>query len=403
MIRRIELVNFMSHPHTVLEPAKGLTVLTGENNTGKSAVISALQILCRNISGDYMVRHGQRECRVVVETDEGNVLEWKRKSGTVSYTINGRQVHRLRGSVPEDLHDLLRLALVETEAEPFDVHFGEQKKPIFLLDESPARRATFFASSSDAIKLIEMQNRHRAKVRDARNEETRLVNEAARLQQRLSSLKPLDAIEEQVAGVEAEHASLQRLLRDISSLQNHISDMEQMDSRVRKHAETAAAAKSLVPPPEIPATEPLSVMIRQMAAQQKRIAAESAAAEAADRLLPPPELADTGHLSDLIARMGHLCLSIEKEEIGSAILDNCPEPPEILDIAGIDRHIDTLEKAQKTMENRGGELKEAEKRLAAAEAELRKFIETNNICPTCGQPMDADHILYQYHEGKGRS
>ncbi len=41
MIRRITLVNFMSHSHTVIEPADGLTILTGQNNCGKSAVVWA--------------------------------------------------------------------------------------------------------------------------------------------------------------------------------------------------------------------------------------------------------------------------------------------------------------------------------------------------------------------------
>jgi predicted ATP-dependent endonuclease of OLD family len=42
MIKRIELTNFMSHEHTVLEPAAGLTLLIGPNNCGKSAVVAAL-------------------------------------------------------------------------------------------------------------------------------------------------------------------------------------------------------------------------------------------------------------------------------------------------------------------------------------------------------------------------
>ena len=45
MIRRLELRNFMSHQHTVLDLNDGLTVLVGENNCGKSAVVSALQVL----------------------------------------------------------------------------------------------------------------------------------------------------------------------------------------------------------------------------------------------------------------------------------------------------------------------------------------------------------------------
>ncbi len=45
MLRRIILESFMSHAHTVIDLADGLTVLTGPNNCGKSAVVAALRIL----------------------------------------------------------------------------------------------------------------------------------------------------------------------------------------------------------------------------------------------------------------------------------------------------------------------------------------------------------------------
>lgn len=387
----------MSHPRTVIEPADGLTVLTGENNTGKSAVISALQILCRNISGDYMVRHGQRECRITVETEEGHVLEWKRKNGVVSYTVNGREVHRLRGSVPGDLHDLLRMPLVETEGDPFDVHFGEQKKPIFLLDESPARRATFFASSSDAIKLIEMQNRHRIQVRDARNEEGRLMAEAGRLEQRLGALAPLDAAEERVAQAEAEHAALLQGVQAVSVLRSHAALMEKVRVLAEKHAAVAAAARTLLPPPEMAETEPMQRAIRQMSHLAVLLAAASETVKAAAGLEPPPPVADTRHLSDLVLRMRHLAHAGAEAGQRGRVLEACPEPPEMLDIAAVGRHIEAMEKAWKTMERCAGELDRAEKGLFDAGRDLRRAVERYNICPTCGQPMDAERILHQAH------
>src|SRR5436190_22921338 len=100
MIRRITLDNYMSHGHTVIEPAPGLTVLVGPNNCGKSAVVSALETLCNNASGAYMVRHDEKEVRVTLETDDGHKhkLEWKRKGNVVSYVIDDVDVHRFMGS-----------------------------------------------------------------------------------------------------------------------------------------------------------------------------------------------------------------------------------------------------------------------------------------------------------------
>ena len=54
---------------------EGLTVIAGENNCGKSAIVTAIQCVCFNATGNYMVRHGEKECRVIVETDDGHVVD----------------------------------------------------------------------------------------------------------------------------------------------------------------------------------------------------------------------------------------------------------------------------------------------------------------------------------------
>src|SRR6266550_1674368 len=107
MITRITLENYMSHAKTVIEPAPGLTVILGPNNCGKSAIASALQTLCGDHDGDFMVRHG-------VEIHRAN-----------------------RGNLPDDLHTLLRLPKVlhPNGEKEFDVHFAHQKSPIFLIDK----------------------------------------------------------------------------------------------------------------------------------------------------------------------------------------------------------------------------------------------------------------------------
>ena len=163
MIKRIELVNFMSHEHTVIEPSSGLTVLIGPNNCGKSAIVTALQILCNNPKSTYVLRHGAKECKIILETDSGDVIQWSRKkSGSPKYVINGELFDRLNGKVPESLHAILRMPQVQVDKESFDVHFGEQTSPLFLLGDKEKAAAQFFASSSDAIRLVEMQDRHKS-------------------------------------------------------------------------------------------------------------------------------------------------------------------------------------------------------------------------------------------------
>src|SRR5687767_12934919 len=168
MLRRITLENFMAHARTVIDLAEGLTVLIGPNNCGKSAVVEALRTLCENDNGDHLIRHGAEECGVIVETADGHTVAWRKKGTSVWYEIDGVKRDRLKGAVPENLHEILRLAKVDTgKDECLDVHFGLQKSPVFLLHEPSCDRkaAAFFSSASDAEKLMQMQQRHKEKVR----------------------------------------------------------------------------------------------------------------------------------------------------------------------------------------------------------------------------------------------
>ena len=350
MIKRIELINFMSHPHTVIFPAEGLTVLTGDNNTGKSAVIAALQILSRNTSGDFMVRHGARECRIIVETDEGHVLEWKRKNNTVSYTINGREVHRLRGSVPDDLHDLLRMPPVEAEGGTFDIHFGEQKKPIFLLDESPARRATFFASASDTIKLIEMQNRHRQKVRDAKMAEKRLEKEKSDLNRRLDALAPLETLDRQLQNLETEHAAIQSMNARIDKLARLHRQMGQTKSRVSRWMETAAGTAALTAPPALAPTDFLTHTIKRISQLTTLTRKSLEQTGMLAGLAAPPALSDTRRLSDLIERINQAEVRKRQFENRATSLSRLSLPPEMPDTKKLDELITRMQALNRGIE-----------------------------------------------------
>lgn len=342
MIKRIEIENFMSHRHTVIEPAEGLTVIVGENNTGKSALISALQVLCRNASGDYMMRHGERQCRVKAVTSEGHEIEWKRKNRVVSYNINGKDIHRLGGSVPDELHDLLRLPLVETEGEPFDIHFGEQKKPIFLLNESPARRATFFASSSDTIKLIEMQNQHRRKVQNARARETELVRREAELAGRLEKLAPVDAIGERLAAMDRSYEQIVADSDAIEALRQGVAGLESRRQSVDRHLQVVQAAAGLTAPPQLEPVSPLQQLIAEMDRKTGTIARESGRQAALQALAPPPVLADTAPMHVAIDRLAQLQGIAEKNRAVRQAAEPLAPPPQLADTKALRDLIDQM-------------------------------------------------------------
>src|SRR3954454_646543 len=255
MITRIVIDNYMSHAHTVIEPAAGLTVLVGPNNCGKSAVVSALQTLCGDNAGDFMVRHGERLCQVTVETDDGHEITWRRKGQAVMYVIDGREIHRSgRGNLPDDLHEHLRLPKVEAGAtgDPFDVHFALQKSPIFLIGpENEGRAAAFFSTSSDAERLLEVQKLHKVKVTDAKSKQKLLSAEMARLDQQLQSLSPLDGVDQSLHAAEEEYERLAEQGEEIAAGAKLAQLIARCEDEVSVHRQRNGALRGLAMPPEL--------------------------------------------------------------------------------------------------------------------------------------------------------
>jgi DNA repair ATPase RecN len=87
MIKRITIDDYMAHQHTVLELGPGVTVLTGPNNVGKSAVVEAIRSVAQNPAPEHVVRHGARQALVRVELDSGEVIEWVRKKSNAVYRL----------------------------------------------------------------------------------------------------------------------------------------------------------------------------------------------------------------------------------------------------------------------------------------------------------------------------
>ena len=356
MIRRIELVNFMSHARTVIEPADGLTVLVGPNNCGKSAVVTALQILCHNDNSTYVTRHNERECSVTVETSDGHTVQWTRKNNSPRYTIDGQVFDRLdRNSIPADLHAVLCLPKVTAEGNrEFDVHFGEQKSPVFLLDKPGSHAAQFFASSSDAAKLVEMQKRHQQKMAEARKERVQLGAQAEQLDRDLSILSVADAIGVLVAGAESQHASIAELFSTIAHAQSEIQDLEQASGALsQRDAETTALAP-LRPPPALEPTDALVDLIGALGQTGREWDRNGRQASSLANLRPTPDLDDEGELDGVIGQLRSAQREAQRLDTECRVSGGLVAPPELADT--------------ETLSDLVGELAELNQRVAIAQS-----------------------------------
>jgi exonuclease SbcC len=400
MIKRIELKNFMSHRHTVIEPAEGLTVLMGPNNCGKSAVMTALKILCYNEPSTYVLRHGEKECSVIVETKDGDVIEWSRKKNSCRYAVNGHVFDRLRTSVPEQVQAILKMPKVDLEAngDVIDIHFAEQKNPVFLLNESSKVIAGFFAASSDASRLIEMQKLHAQRARDAKNELERQMAEATRLTTEISHLQAVPELAIQWDHCEA----LEHKLAEGEALQFRLGSLivsiQQRFEQLRVKRRRAEILQSLHAPPRQHNTDPLRKCTGELKAKTVDTTNLRLRRQVLENLPPQPIWPQPGPLKSLLTRIRKAQGDAESARRRDAVLRSLPQQP---NFHGTERLSLLIRNCRREMETLNGlnlrlkELRDREQDLAWT---IDQFVASNPLCPTCSAPLSKRQIIAQLSE-----
>ncbi len=146
----------------------------------------------------------------------------------------------------------------------FDVHFGLQKSPLFLLGETSSRAAAFFASSSDAERLLQMQRRHRAKVQDANREWKQVCKEIEERDKALMAMSPLPRLLGEVTQLEASHAAIEATDAQRGKLDSHLDRIESVRRQRDWRSARATAIESLRRPPEYLQIARLAELIEKM-------------------------------------------------------------------------------------------------------------------------------------------
>ena len=144
MITKIEINNFQSHKHTVLDFDKGVNVICGESDNGKSAVIRAIRWVVENQpQGTDKINSSWNEnlkepLSVKLYTDKGYVERIRDKTRN-GYNIckTGEQIVKLDAigkGVPKEVTEFLNVS---------DVNFQFQMDPPYLLSKTPGQASEY--------------------------------------------------------------------------------------------------------------------------------------------------------------------------------------------------------------------------------------------------------------------
>ncbi len=429
----------MAHAHTELVLGPGVNALTGPNNTGKSAIVEGLRCIATNPIPRHYIRHGAKEARVSLEFEDGTRVVWVRKKRSAGYELwrpgaeKPEEYWKFGRRPPEDILDVLKLDLVELETGgEMDVHVGNQREPVFLLNQPGSNAAAFFAASTESAHLLAMQNRLKQRSLEAKRQEKSLLGRMAEVETEMDRFAPLPELYLGLNVAQELESTANTLQLEIPQLQQVIKMQAALCRQHRFRQATLAVLATLKPAPKSVDTRPLLNCMTQIKEVGRALSASNKVGNVLSLLRPVPEVFDTtglatvcarlhalevglvkgrakerisgtlhvppvltecGNLAESIREMGLLDRRERREERRLAVLRAVAEPPGIDPPTNLESFLRTMRQLVAEKQEAEQNLKQVEEQLRQTREVIRQRIETIGFCPTCGHKITGDDFL----------
>lgn len=306
-IRKIRLVNCLSHEDTTIPLSPGVTILTGDHNIGKSAIVTCLRAVAYGESHDGLIRHECDAMRVEIDLAGGERLTWERRRKGNPRTlyrltnVHGDVLHE--GGSGREVPDWVTAKIGIARIDGLDVQIGSQKNPVFLLNEPDTKRAAILSVGResgllDAVRRVWKRQMDEDR-RTIREGEAQLTRYRVRLSAGLPAL----------ATIRESLTTLQGLKDSIEASQDYIAQGDAIQCRLVRaqsiqkcSAACQEVASRLAAPPSLASTDAGWVLADRLARTQ----AQTACLRALPDSLPVlPVLRDLREAQDLVDRWEH--------------------------------------------------------------------------------------------------
>lgn len=143
LFKTLHIQNFQSHSHTKIDFTKGLNVIIGQSNTGKSSILRALRKLIRDDpAGKHFIRRNQSECAITLTVSNG-IKEYqiirKITPSKNLYYLDGHEFGGFGREIPAEVQNTLEMYLIVLEnGEKIDLHFVDQHDTPFMVSRGAA-------------------------------------------------------------------------------------------------------------------------------------------------------------------------------------------------------------------------------------------------------------------------
>lgn len=230
MFRSIELANFQSHKHSIIEFCEGLNVISGSSDSGKSAILRALRWVYDNRPQGDAIRNWNSKkedlINVRVNFNEGAFVS-KEKDTKARYRVFGtrKPLEAFKQDVPDEIREAFNLS---------DYNIQSQHDPYFLLNDSPgevAKKLNKVIGLDVIDKLFRFLNSHITDTKKALEREEANGNT---LSARIGNLAYLDDVEKDINALEILDKKKETLRCDLYTVTIALDNIERHNEEIEK-------------------------------------------------------------------------------------------------------------------------------------------------------------------------
>lgn len=156
-IDKVELYNFQAHGKKIVEFDKGLNVIVGESNAGKTTILRAIHwCLYDKPNGSDFIKTGSKSCRVIIHFSNGYTIERKRSrssSGSYTLTTPDGTVTDFKGfsnNIPIEILNAHQCPEIKINGTSYKINIAMQMDQPFLIGNSSNERLSMLGAIVDA-------------------------------------------------------------------------------------------------------------------------------------------------------------------------------------------------------------------------------------------------------------
>lgn len=223
MFQSLEIENFQNHTNTYIEFSPGVTLIAGESDAGKSAIIRALLYICRNQLSRKLAHNwnaAKTPLHLTLVTDKHTITRVTNKSTINYYTLDENPIQLTgfgKNKIPDDIQKALRVN---------DINFQQQRDSFFLLNKTAGEVGKYLNNVVN-LNVIDTSLTHaKLRTRQITTEKEYIETTVRELQTELKSYDWIDSAAPQ----------LKRLEEWENDLQDYRNSIEQMQNIITQHA-----------------------------------------------------------------------------------------------------------------------------------------------------------------------